>query len=130
MTFETRRKLDTGDEKDYIVKINEENVMCAAFKRSTAQFVHHDAWELWTFKVTETGDVDNVEIDLTDLLRSDELEMHGWFMWSAWFIAGLMLLISKRYAKKKWNFCHYFHAFLGYYVLVVTIVFALRVTRW
>lgn len=130
MTFETRRKLDTGDVNDYVVKINQENIMCAAFKKGSSSYVHHDKWDLWTFKVTDTGDVNETGIDLTDFLRSDELEMHGWFMWSAWFAVGLLLLFTKRYAKKTWTLNHYLHAILGYFTLVVTIVFALRVTNW
>lgn len=51
-------------------------------------------------------------------------------MWGAWFIVGLLLLITKRYAKKTWTLNHYIHAFLGYFTLAVTIVFALRVTQW
>ena len=51
-------------------------------------------------------------------------------MWGAWFIVGMLLLITKRYTKKNWHFFHYLHAFLGYFTLAVTIVFALRVTTW
>ena len=130
MTFVTRRQLDTGDPEDYIVKVNENNAMCVGWKSSTSRFIKHDKWDNWTFKVTETGDVDSVAIDFTDLLRSDNLEQHGLFMWTAWFIVGLLLLVTKRYAKKTWTLSHYLHAFLGYFTLVVTIVFALRVTKW
>ena len=48
--------------------------MCVGWKSSTSRFIKHDKWDNWTFKVTETGDVDSVAIDFTDLLRSDNLE--------------------------------------------------------
>lgn len=51
-------------------------------------------------------------------------------MWFAWFFVGLLLLITKRYAKKIWKVGHYLHAILGYFVLIVTIVFALSITNW
>ena len=51
-------------------------------------------------------------------------------MWSSWFIVGILLLVTKRYAKKYWVVSHYLHAILGYYVLIVTIIFALKVTDW
>lgn len=51
-------------------------------------------------------------------------------MWGSWYIVGMLLLITKRYAKKEWKIMHYLHALLGYFSLVVTIVFALKVTEW
>ena len=130
MTFVTRRQLDTSDPEDYIVKVNENNVMCVGWKKDTKRFVKHDQWDNWTFKVTEKGDVDSEAVDFTDLLRSDKLEQHGWYMWSAWFIVGLLLLVTKRYAKKTWTLSHYLHMLLGFFTLGVTIIFALNVTKW
>lgn len=92
MTFVTRRLLDTGDPEDYIVKINENNAMCVGWKSSTGRFIKHDDWDNWSFKFTDTGDVESVAIDFTDLLRSDKLENHGIGMWVAWFVVGLLLL--------------------------------------
>jgi len=51
-------------------------------------------------------------------------------MWVAWFCVGLALLVSKRYAKKYWFAMHFLHALLGYFTLIVTVVFALRVAKW
>lgn len=51
-------------------------------------------------------------------------------MWGTWFFVGMLLLATKRYAKKNWLFMHYLHGFLGYLSLITTIVFALRVTHW
>ena len=130
MTFFTRRLLDTTDPKDFIVKVNEDNLMCVAWKSGKSSFIKHDEWELWSFKVTETGEVDQGNIDLSEFLRSDKIEEHGMWMWSAWFVVGLLLLITKRYTKKTWTLSHYVHALLGYFTLVVTIIFALSVTNW
>jgi len=69
-------------------------------------------------------------LDLSNLLRSERYEEHGWWMWGAWFIAGLLLLITKRYVKKHWIAFHYIHALLGYFVLGVSIAFSLKITNW
>ena len=104
--------------------------MCVGWKSGTSKFVQHDEWKIWSFKVTEKGEVAAPVINLTEFLRSDKIEQHGLWMWSAWFVVGLLLLITKRYAKKSWKPMHYLHALLGYFTLVVTIFFALRVTNW
>ena len=51
-------------------------------------------------------------------------------MWSSWYIVGLLMLVTKRYAKKHWLFMHYLHAILGYYALIVTIIFSLSVAEF
>ena len=51
-------------------------------------------------------------------------------MWIAWFWVGLALLVTKRYAKKFWLPMHFLHAILGYFTLIVTIVFVLKVVQW
>ena len=45
-------------------------------------------------------------------------------------MVGLLLLVTKRYAKKHWLAMHYLHAILGYFTLVCTIVFVLKITKW
>lgn len=67
---------------------------------------------------------------MTEYLRSDVIEQHGWAMWSTWFIVGMLLLVTKRYAKKNWHFMHYLHGFLGYLSLITTLVFAFRVAQF
>ena len=51
-------------------------------------------------------------------------------MWGSWFLIGLLLLITKRYAKKYSVIMHYLHAFLGYFVLVCTLIFAFKLQDW
>jgi len=131
MAFVTRRKLDTGDDEfDYVVKLDAEIAMSVAYERGSGVLRHkHDEWDIWTLKVTEKG-VTSYETDIRELLRSEVHETHGLWMWSAWFCAGLLLLATKRYMKKTWRLNHYVHALLGYFVLAVSIVFALSVTSW
>ena len=40
---------------------------------------------------------------------------------------GLLLLVTKRYAKKHWNWMHLLHAVLGYFTLVVTLVWSFKI---
>lgn len=51
-------------------------------------------------------------------------------MWSAWFVVGLLLLVTKRYMKRTWKLSHYLHIILGYFVLFVTLIMAYRVTNF
>jgi len=51
-------------------------------------------------------------------------------MWSAWYLVGLLLLVTKRYAKKTWVLSHYLHAILGYFSLIVTLVWGFMVLDW
>ena len=40
---------------------------------------------------------------------------------------GLLLLASKRYAKKQWSCMHAMHAILGYFTLIVTLVWVFKI---
>ena len=80
-------------------------------------------------KVADSG-VYDAALDLTDLLRNEEYETHGWWLWSTWYFVGLGLLVTKRYVKKAWLAMHYLHAILGYFTLVVTIVFIAKQIEW
>ena len=63
------------------------------------------------------------------MLRNYEYEEHGWWMWAAWYPLGMLLLITKRYAKKFWLVMHYLHGFMGHFVEIVTIVFVWKVSH-
>ena len=105
--------------------------MCYSFKGSTANFDRkHDKWGLWDMYVDSTGSVSRTGIDLQQFYRSADHEQHGWWMWSAWFIVGFAMLATKRYAKKTWTLSHYLHALLGYFILIVTIIFAAKITAF
>ena len=128
MTFVTRRPLDTGDsEQDFLVKLDEAIPMSAAYKKGTAKFEKHDEWNVWSLTLKSSGQVGEGGIERWELLRNYDIEEHGWWLWGAWFCIGLLLLITKRYAKKAWHPMHFLHAFLGYFVLIVTLVFVYKV---
>jgi len=81
-------------------------------------------------QLAQDGRVAEGGLDIRELLRVKEDENHGWWMWSAWYLAGILLLVTKRYAKKSWTLSHYLHAILGYYTLIVTIVWSFKVIEW
>jgi len=131
MTFVTRRKLDTGDsEQDFLVRFGEELPMIYSYKKGTSNWVKHDEYGVWSLKVDASGGVGDAGLDESELLRNYEFEAHGWWLWSSWFVVGLLLLVTKRYAKKHWNVMHFLHSFLGYFVLVVTIVYSAKLIHW
>ena len=51
-------------------------------------------------------------------------------MWSAWFVVGFLMLLTKRYLKKFWFVMHYLHALLGWFTFAVTIAFVIKVSNW
>jgi len=130
MTFVTRRAMNTGDnDQDFLIKLFEKIPMSYAFRKGSSDWVKHDTHSVWSLQVLEKGVYDG-DLDLTDLLRNYEYEAHGWGMWSAWFVVGLLLLVTKRYAKKHWQLMHYLHAVLGLLVLVTTIFYILKISHW
>ena len=131
MKFVTRRKLDTGDsEQDFLVRLGEQMPMIYGYKKGTSQWTKHDTYGVWSLKIEEDGGVEDAGLDESELLRSDASEEHGLWLWVSWFCVGLLLLVSKRYAKKHWTLVHYLHALMGYFVLVVTIVFSTKMMKW
>lgn len=131
MKFVTRRKLDTGDqEQDFVVKLDEDIPMCYGFKKGTSKWVKHDEFGVWSIKFSASGEVRDGGLDETELLRNFDFEAHGWWLWSSWFFVGILLLVTKRYAKRPWTAMHYLHCLLGYFVLVVTIVFSSKLLHW
>ena len=131
MKFITRRKLDTGDtEQDFLVLVGDEIPMIYAYKKNTSDWVYHSKRGVWSLQLSAEGGLGDAGLDERELLRNFEYEAHGWWLWSSWFIFGLALLITKRYTKKHWTVMHYLHAFLGYFVMVVTIIYTLKVTDW
>lgn len=105
--------------------------MSYAYRKGTSDFSKkHSDWGVWTMMIQPSGEVTHAKLNITEFMRSENIELHGWFMWSAWFVVGLLLLVTKRYAKKTWVFSHYLHAILGYFTLIVTLVFAFRVAKF
>ena len=104
--------------------------MIYGYKKGDAGWSKHDKYGVWSLKIEEKGGVLDGGLDLTELLRDSEKEEHGWWLWSSWFFCGLLLLVTKRYAKKPWVIFHFLHAALGYFVLIVTIVFSFKLARF
>lgn len=88
---------------------------------------HGDNRDNFSIKFSLTGAAEEIEVDLTEFRRNSFYEAHGWWMWSAWMPVGLLLLITKRYAKKHWNCMHICHALLGVAVLGVTLVWCFKI---
>ena len=64
VSMETRRKLDTGDQGDYLIQVGEDIAMSYAFKKQSAWGAKHEKWDVWTLKVTDNGVTDG-SLDLT-----------------------------------------------------------------
>lgn len=130
MTFVTRRSLDTGDTgEDFLIEPNSILPMSWAYKRGTSDFKKHDERGVWSLAVSRDGVITDGGLDVTELLRNDEYEQHGLWMWGAWFVCGLTLLTTKRYIKKFWMAMQMLHSLLGIFVLLVTVIFAMKVSK-
>lgn len=122
MEFTSRRKLDTGDStQDFIIELDQEVAMSYAFKKGTKGFGKHETHGFWKLSISKEGSITEIYVDELALLRDDKIEAHGWVMWAAWFVCGILLLVTKRYAKKTWFFSHVAHAIIGLFVIVGTI---------
>jgi len=131
MTFITIRAVDTGDShQDFLVPVEGRFPMSYAYSMGSAAWKKHEEYGVWSLQLTENGGIDEGNLDINELLRVDEYETHGWWMWSAWYVVGLLLLVSKRYMKKTWKFSHYVHALLGYFTLFVTIYWSFKMLEW
>ena len=134
MKFVTRRALDTGDvSQDFKVELDTDMPMIYAYKEGTGDWTKHDRYGIWSMQFSSTGvslDSELDEDDLRELLRDYTAEAHGWAMWSAWYVVGLLMLITKRYAKKTWKLNHFVHAILGYLILIVTLVYGFNVAKY
>ena len=132
MTFITRRPLDTGDaSEDYLIELNSILAMSYAFKRGTGKFEMHGENDMgvWSLAIAKDGVITDGGLDVREMLRNSDYEEHGLWMWGAWFVCGLGLLITKRYVKKFWMPMHLLHVVLGGFVLIVTIIFAMKVSK-
>ena len=55
--------------------------------------------------------------------------LHGWFMWSAWGILGMVQIASIRYGKFYWRYNFIIHLISGLYILIITIILSLFLIR-
>ena len=112
------------------MELNTVQPMIYAFKKGSSDWSKHDIYGVWSLALARDGVLTDGGLNSAEMLRNSDYEQHGLFMWSAWFVVGLSLLVTKRYLKRFWKPMHFVHALLGYYVLIVTVVFALKLTEW
>ena len=63
----------------------------------------------------------------------EAIKVHGYFMWAAWGLLGLLQLASGRYLKCFWKFRLWIHRIVGTLILIATIGFGLlgiKVSYW
>jgi len=128
MVFITRRPLDTGDTgQDYLIELPSVIPMSYAYKSGTANFMKHDSRGVWSLAIDRGGVISDGGLDVKELLRNEDYEQHGLWMWGLWFVCGLGLLVTKRYVKKHWMSMQMIHSLLGMFVMIATIIFAMKV---
>ena len=126
-TFTTRRAMDTGNSKDFVIQPDQDIVMCYAYRTGNGNFIQHKERDIFSIKFSASGAASEGDLDLTSLRRNDFYEAHGLWMWVAWMPVGFLLLVTKRYVKKQWNCMHVLHAILGYFVLIVTMIWGFKI---
>jgi hypothetical protein len=131
ITFNTKRKLDTGDiREDFVIPVNEAFVVAWSHGELSDQGdlkYHSSNYDLFELKLSPGGRViESQDIDLQAEKGVPELETHGWWMWGAWFWIGYFLLFSKRYMKSPWELFHYLHALTAYFATGVTFIMAYK----
>ena len=55
--------------------------------------------------------------------------VHGWAMWSAWGLLGMVQIASIRYGKVYWKYNFIIHLISGLYILIITIILGLYLIR-
>jgi hypothetical protein len=55
------------------------------------------------------------------LLRAKRFEIHGWLMFYSWFIAGYVILFTKRYLKMYWFCADIIHFIIGLLIVWFTV---------
>ena len=115
--FTTRRKIDTGDDKqDMLIELDKDMMMCYSFRLEGYELTKHEGIGRFTLNFKSDGQVSGkIGLDL------DWLYIHGWWLWAIWMPNGLLLLITKRYVQRYWKLMHYVHAICGHIVLWITI---------
>ncbi len=52
-------------------------------------------------------------------------KLHGWMLWVAWSLFGMIQIVSARYLKKYWRVNMWVHRISGTLILLITIAFSL-----
>ena len=51
---------------------------------------------------------------------------HGWWLWVSWGILSYFMVASKRYMRFSWKVGHAIHVLFGYFITLVTLVWAFK----
>ena len=51
-------------------------------------------------------------------------------MWTVWMPIGFLLLATKRYFKKQWSCMHVIHVLLGYFCMLTTLIWTLKMLNY
>lgn len=130
-TFTTRRALDTGNVKDFVIQTDKSMAWSYALRTGKGTFSSrndiHTEREIFDVKFSSSGGVETGTLDLTSLRRNDFYEAHGYWLWTVWMPVGFLMLVTKRYAKKHWSCCHIIHALFGVAILFVTLLWTFKI---
>jgi hypothetical protein len=89
----------------------------------TPDFEVNSDWGLFKIKVGSDGNIKLTAIDT----GHNRLAVHGVFMYTLWFVLGIVLLVTKRYIKSKWLAMHIAHIVVGLAVLLSTLGLGVKV---
>eukprot|EP00347_Sterkiella_histriomuscorum_P024123 403332230 len=121
-----KRKFDTGvpTDRNFVITREATIQMEAARNDATSDFIKHNHWpEFFSIYISKSGDVyesgGGGGYDFSIYLK------HGWVMWAAWGILGLIQIISNRYLKVYWKANRIVHTLSGVSILILTLVMGL-----
>lgn len=99
--------------------------MEAARNDQTGDFTKHNSFpQFFSIYISEDGDVSDGGGGGGDYDFSIYLK-HGWLMWAAWGILGLLQFASMRYLKVFWRVNRIIHVISGFSILIITLVMGL-----
>jgi hypothetical protein len=125
-----QRKLNTGVAGEAVIELNEAQPMVFSFKignlNTDADIVRHQERGYWGIIVRGDG-----AVVLSNDVPFDFFELHGFMMWSAWGVLGLVQLFTNRYLKLGigWKYTMWVHRIAGTLTLLITWIFAMLALR-
>lgn len=100
--------------------------MIHARNAGTSDFIRHKGVGSFKIHITSDGSVYEVggdggggDYDYSIYLK------HGWLMWAAWGILGLLQIVTNRYLKVFWKFNKLLHVFSGVTIFIITMTMGL-----
>jgi len=123
--FNTTRKFVTGVEGEDDLAVGKVINMLYAFKlgnlTNDTLVRKHQQIGYWGIYIKDSG-----AVVLTENLGVDFYRVHGFLMWGAWGILGLVQLVSNRYLKggSGWRYAMWAHRISGTLTLLITLTMA------